>query len=228
MTRAVVVGLGPIGESIARALGPRLAGAVELRSDAPDVGAPVWRSIGEAAGRAAVAILATGSRLPRVEPTIRQCLDACFHVVSTCEELAYPWLRHRDLSQALDARARAAGRVVLGTGINPGFVLDRLPLLCARACARVDRVEAERVVDLKERRPQLREKLGVGRDEAGWRADASALGHVGLGESAALVAVGLGPATCVRPSSPSWISPRFAGCDKPRLRRTIAYGCPSR
>ncbi len=190
----VVVGLGPIGLSIARELGSRLAGGVELRSDAPDLGVPVWRSLAAAAGRAPIAVVTTGSRLPDVAPTIEEALGHGFHVVSTCEELAFPWLGHADLARDLDARARAAGRVVLGTGVNPGFAMDRLVVTAARACVRVDGVEALRVVDLAARRDALRRKIGCGLAEAAWREqDARGLmGHVGLAESAALVAVGLG------------------------------------
>lgn len=192
--RVVVVGLGPIGASIARALGPRLCGAVEIRADAPDVGAPVWPSLADARERADVAVIATGSRLPSVAPTVSEALDAGLHVVSTCEELAWPWLRHAAIARDLDARARAAGRAVLGTGVNPGFVMDRLALTAARACARVASIAVERVVDAVSRREQLVRKVGAGLSEAEWRAGAAAgrIGHVGLGESAAIVATGLG------------------------------------
>lgn len=189
----IVVGLGPIGISVARALGPRLVGAVEVRSDAEDLGVPVWHRIGEARGLGGIAVVTTGSSLSQVAPTIRESLAANMHVVSTCEQLAYPWLRQTALADELDREARAAGRVILGAGVNPGFVMDRLVVTLARACVRVDGIRVFRAVDATKRRQPLQRKIGAGLQEAQWRADAEAgkIGHVGLAESAALIARGL-------------------------------------
>jgi hypothetical protein len=115
-------------------------------------------------------------------------------VVSTCEELAYPWLRHPALADRLDAAARARGVAVVGTGVNPGLVMDRLPLVLAQACARVTGARVERVVDAARRRGPLRAKVGAGLTVAEFEAGAAAgkLGHVGLAESAVIVSLGLG------------------------------------
>jgi 2,4-diaminopentanoate dehydrogenase len=143
--------------------------------------------------RADVAILCTGSRLDKIAPQIEEAIDAGLHVISTCEELSFPYLRHARLAQKLDVRAREHNVVVLGTGVNPGLVMDRLALAVASACLQVDHIRVERVVDAAKRRGPLRAKVGAGLSVEEWRAgvDAGRLGHVGLGESAALIARGL-------------------------------------
>jgi 4-hydroxy-tetrahydrodipicolinate reductase len=137
---------------------------------------------------------ATTSRLEEVLPAISRAVDAGLSVVSTCEELAYPWLDHEQEADALDARCERGDVAVLGVGVNPGFVLDRLPAFLAGVTGAVRHVRALRVVDAAGRREQLQRKVGIGLDEAAYEAavERGELGHVGLAESAALVAAGCG------------------------------------
>jgi len=116
------------------------------------------------------------------------------HVVSSCEDLALGDLAAPEAAAQIDAVARAGGIVVLGTGVNPGFVMDRLPLALAGACVSVRRVTVERVVDAARRRAPLRAKVGAGLTVDEFRAGVAsrALGHRGLPESCALVGRGLG------------------------------------
>lgn len=193
----IVVGLGSIGTSVARALGSHVVAAVEIDAGHAPADVPVKSTI--AAARAAapgarVAVLTTSSKLAEIALQIQEALAHDLHVVSTCEELAFPALRRPDLADSIDQAARDRGRVVIGVGVNPGFVMDWLPLAAGRACVHIDRIEAERVVDTTRRRGQLRKKVGEGMPEAEWRALAAAgkLGHVGLAESAALLCAGLG------------------------------------
>ncbi|HEV2064265.1 MAG TPA: dihydrodipicolinate reductase, partial [Thermoanaerobaculia bacterium] len=141
-----------------------------------------------------VAIICTGSRLPAVAGQIEEAIDAGFHIVSTCEELAYPELTQAALARQIDRRAKEKGVAVLGTGVNPGLVMDRLVLEVASACVSIDRVRVTRVVDAAKRRGPLRAKVGAGltRKEFGAGVAAKQLGHVGLSESAAIIAHGLG------------------------------------
>lgn len=110
-------------------------------------------------------------------------------MVSTCENLSYPWLKTPELATELEQAARDGGVTIVGTGVNPGFVLDALPVLLCRPCEAVHRVEAERVVNTAMRRKQLQLKTGAGLtpEEFHERVRAGQLGHVGLGESAALI-----------------------------------------
>jgi len=209
--RVFLVGLGPIGLEVGRALSARGAEIVGAADPAPTLtggelallvsGAPAGLAVAAEAAdiyrlaRAGdVAVLCTGSRLTAVAPQIEQAVAAGLHVVSTCEELAHPALRHPALAAELDEKARARGAVILGAGVNPGLVMDRLPLAAAWGCARVSHVLVERVVDAGQRRAPLRAKVGAGLDVESFRAGVAAgkLGHVGLAESAALLAEGLG------------------------------------
>ncbi len=209
--RTVHAGLGPIGAAIARAalarsdivpvaaadpnpaiVGQRLAEVAAVES-AHDV--RVAGDLEEALATPADAVLqATGSYLPDVMPQLLACIRAGRNVVSTCEELAYPWLRHPALAAELDREARQAGVSVLGTGINPGFLLDALVLALSGSTGGVRCVEGYRIVDVSQRRLQLQRKVGVGlsRAEFDERLATGRFGHVGLKESAWLVAAGLG------------------------------------
>jgi hypothetical protein len=214
--RAALVGLGPIGTEVGKALAGReritLLGAADPAPDKagarlsslldgafPDFtifpsASALYAASASSRGKADVAILCTGSRLHSVHPQIEEAIDAGLHVVSTCEELAYPELRHSALARKIDRRARERGVAVLGTGVNPGLVMDRLVLAVASACVRVDSVRVTRVVDAAKRRGPLRAKVGAGltRQEFDAGVAAKKLGHVGLSESAAIIALGLG------------------------------------
>lgn len=210
MIDVIVYGLGPIGLRIAQRVlarpSLRLAGAVdvdpakvgrdlgELAGAAP-LGLPVVDSIAQLGvrERGAVAIHATSSALEAVTPQLEALAARGFNVVSTCEELSWPH-GHPELARRIDAGARTAGVSVLGSGINPGFLMDTLPLVLSAACVRIDRVHVRRVVDTNRRRIPLQRKTGVGMTVAEFRAraDAGTLGHVGLRQSAAMLADGLG------------------------------------
>jgi len=213
-----LVGLGPIGIEVGRALVPRtdvdilgaadpapdkfgkeledvlgmpasLAG-VEVRSSAK----ALYEATADSRTNRDVVLLCTGSRLPAVEGQIHEAIEAGFHIVSTCEELAYPELTQAALARQIDKRAKEKGVAVLGPGVNPGLVMDRLALEAASACVSVERVKVTRVVDAAKRRGPLRAKVGAGLTRAEFTAGVAAkkLGHVGLSESAALIALGLG------------------------------------
>jgi len=204
----VVVGLGPIGRLVAACVLQHpeleLVGAADpahagkplssIVPGAPDVavapnGAAAYRKV-----RGGVAFLCTGSLLEEVAPEIETAIKAGLHVVSSCEELANAGFVDPELADLLDRNARRAGVGILGTGVNPGFVLDRLPATLGAVVGEVRRVEALRVVDLATRRESLREKSGVGLTvEAFERAgEEGTIGHVGLSESCGLLADGLG------------------------------------
>lgn len=212
--RVALCGLGPIGIELGRAVVERaesrrdlkLVGAVDLapalagRKLAEVVaGAPRSLKIAPSldgllrkGGVDAVA-LCTSSRFASVAPDLETAIRRGVHVVSSCEELSANCTAPA-LYRKLDARARKAGVTVLGTGVNPGFVMDRLVLSLAGAQISVTRVEVERVVDAAKRRGPLRKKVGEGLSPAEFRAGVKAgrIGHVGLRQSAELIARGLG------------------------------------
>jgi 4-hydroxy-tetrahydrodipicolinate reductase len=150
--------------------------------------APDWSAV----PAADVAVVCTTSRIADLRLTVGTAFERGLDVVSTCEPLAGPAGDDMDAA-ALDVLARRWQRRVLGVGVNPGFVMDALPLMLAAAQTTVRSVRVQRVVDASTRRPQLGAKVGAGltRDEFAAAARRGDLGHVGLSASARLIAAGL-------------------------------------
>jgi 4-hydroxy-tetrahydrodipicolinate reductase len=117
------------------------------------------------------------------------CVEHGVHVISSTEELTFPAHRNGDLTAKLDAAARKAGVVIFGTGINPGFVMDALPITLTSVCTEVRSVRAERIVDVAKRRLPLQRKIGAGLSEAEFYdlVEQGKLGHIGLAESMAAI-----------------------------------------
>lgn len=148
-----------------------------------------------ASSDAQAVILTTTSRLKDVYPQIIQCVEAGYNVVSTCEELSFPWKRETELAQEIDQLAKKRGVTVVGTGINPGFLMDTLPLILTAPCLEVKAVKVVRMMDSSKRRIPFQKKIGTGLplDEFRERIDSKAItGHVGLLESVNMIASGLG------------------------------------
>ena len=122
------------------------------------------------------------------------CLAAESCIISTCEELAYPYRKYPELAAKLDAEAKSWGVALVGTGVNPGFVMDKLVLTLGAAAQRVDSVRVTRIVDASKRRLPLQRKVGAGLDPEEFRAQVAAgtIKHHGLPESIAMVADGVG------------------------------------
>jgi 4-hydroxy-tetrahydrodipicolinate reductase len=141
-----------------------------------------------------VIVHCTGSSLTEVYPQLMAIVGAEKSVISSCEELAFPWTRYPEISQKLDRKARETGVRILGTGVNPGFVMDLLPLMLMIATQGVKGIRVERIVDVSTRRIQLQRKAGVGLSTQGFQRGATdgAIGHVGLRESVFMIADTLG------------------------------------
>jgi 4-hydroxy-tetrahydrodipicolinate reductase len=139
------------------------------------------------------AIVATSSSLERCAPTFRELLAHGASIVSTCEELLLPHPRHAALADELDRLAREHGGRLLGTGVNPGFVMDALPVFATAISRDVTHVEVHRLQDASTRRIPFQQKIGVGLDDAEFEDGVAAgkLGHVGLGESMRFIAQAL-------------------------------------
>ena len=126
----------------------------------------------------------------QIEPMAR----AGISVVSSCEELLYPPLREPDLARELDKVCRENGARVLGTGVNPGFIMDVVPVCMTGVCRSVRAIHVQRVVNAATRRGPLQKKIGSGLAPAEFErlfAEGKA-GHAGLKDSIALVAHCLG------------------------------------
>lgn len=141
-----------------------------------------------------VAIIATTSKLADILPTLKTIVDAGVHVVSSAEELFFPWLTGGEEIWILHELAKNRGVSVVGVGANPGFLMDRLPSFLAQACVNLRKIVVRRFVDLLTRRPQLQEKMGVNLtvDEYEAKLAEGQLGHIGLPQSLAFLAASLG------------------------------------
>jgi 4-hydroxy-tetrahydrodipicolinate reductase len=200
-------GLGPIGSAMARHVLEReelsLVGAVDVDTgkvgrDIGEVialgrplGIPVCEKLDQALEQAAAQVVlhTTSSHWSQFLPQIREILEAGLDVVSTSEELSFPWLAHKAEAAEIDALARQVGKTVLGTGINPGFLMDSLPLTLTAICQRVDHVEVRRVIDASARRGPFQRKIGSGMSVSQFHEEMAAgrMGHVGLVESTGML-----------------------------------------
>lgn len=210
--RVVQYGVGPIGAGIVRLMREKrsleIIGAIDkdpakagrdlgeiVGADDAPWGVVVSDDAGKVLGQGAdLVVHATSSYLADVMDQLIECIEAEACVVSTCEELAYPFRKHPELSAKLDAEAKEWNVAVVGTGVNPGFVMDKLVVTLAAVSRRVDRARAVRIVDASKRRLPLQKKIGAGMTEAEFRAavESGAIKHHGLPESVAMVADGLG------------------------------------
>lgn len=210
--RVVQFGVGPIGASIVRLM--RQKSSIEVAGAIDRDPSLAGRDLGEVVGAAdapwgivisarAPAVLegpvdvvmhCTSSYLVNVMDELLACLSAGCCVVSTCEELSYPFRKHPELAAKLDAAAKDEGVALVGTGVNPGFVMDKLLLVASAVSQRVDSAKATRIVDASKRRLPLQRKIGAGLAPEEFRAqvEAGAIKHHGLPESIAMVADGLG------------------------------------
>jgi hypothetical protein len=205
--RVIQYGLGPIGSAVARHVverpGLQLVGGVDIAPAkvGKDVGEVI--DLGRPLGFAVAADLAqvlerteadavihtTRSYFDLFKDQIVEILDAGLDVVSTAEELCFPWLAHPKDAAEIDAAAKRAGKTVLGTGVNPGFIMDSLPLFLTGICQRVDRIEVTRAMNASERRGPFQVKIGSGMTVADFKAKMAEgrMGHVGLPESVGMV-----------------------------------------
>ncbi|MFI5341824.1 MAG: dihydrodipicolinate reductase [Candidatus Methylomirabilales bacterium] len=205
--RVIQYGLGPIGSAVARHIAERagleLVGGVDI--DPKKVGKDMGEAIGLgrplgfpvaaklkdvlARAKADVVMHTTSSYFDLFKDQILEILEAGLDIVSTAEELSFPWLAHPQEGAAVDAAAKRAGKTVLGTGINPGFLMDSLPLYLTALCQRVDRVDIARIQNASLRRGPFQAKIGSGMTVKEFQAkmDAGRMGHVGLPESVAMV-----------------------------------------
>jgi len=209
--RAIFYGIGAIGsEAVKYALTKdwlHISGAVDV--DKSKAG----RDLGEAIGlgqkmgieishdpcslfervQADIVVVTTGSFFKLIYDQLEGIARAGINIITSAEELTFPLLQGRTLAKKLDEVAKERKITVMSAGINPGFVMDSLIVHLAIACCDVDRVRVKRIVNTSLRRKQLQTKTGAGLSVKEFKANlgATIFGHIGLLESAALVAEGL-------------------------------------
>jgi hypothetical protein len=205
-------GLGPIGAAIVKQVASRpgfkIVGAIDIdpakvgRDLGDVVGLPKRLGVkvsGDAAkalksARPDVVMLCTASSLKKVMPQIEIIAKSRTPIVSTTEELSYPGYTHIRQAKQIHAWAKKAKIAILGTGVNPGFAMDALPIALTAVCERVDRVAVHRIQDARIRRLPFQQKIGAGltTEQFQKKVDDGSVRHVGLTESIAMIADALG------------------------------------
>jgi len=210
--RVVHVGLGPIGVGVVRQVAERkgfkIVGAADIDPN------KIGRDLGEVAGlgrtlrvkvsgdvkkaiksaKPDVVVLCTSSSLKRVTPQIEEIVKLKVPIVSTTEELAYPTKGNLKYARAIHQIAKKAKVAVLGTGVNPGFAMDALPIALSGVCERVESVRVDRIQDARIRRLPFQQKIGAGltREQFQKKVDDGSVRHVGLAESISMIAEAFG------------------------------------
>jgi 4-hydroxy-tetrahydrodipicolinate reductase len=210
--RVLHFGLGPIGAAIvtqvARRPGLKIVGGIDI--DPAMIGRDLGEVVGlskrlgvKVSGDAAkalrfakpdVVMLCTASSIKKVMPQIETILKSKTAIVSTTEELSYPGYTHIRFARQIHAWAKKAKVAVLGTGVNPGFAMDALPIMLTAVCERVDRVNVNRIQDARIRRLPFQQKIGAGltTEQFQKKVEDGSVRHVGLTESIAMIADALG------------------------------------
>ena len=210
--RVMHFGLGPIGAAIVKQVAARpgfkIVGAIDIDP------AKVGRDVGDVVGlpkrlgakvsadaakalksaKADVVVLCTSSSIKKVMPQIETILKSKTPIVSTTEELSYPGYTHIRQARQIHVMAKKAKVAVLGTGVNPGFAMDALPIALTAVCERVERVVVNRVQDARIRGLPFQQKIGAGltTEQFQKKVDDGSVRHVGLTESIAMIADALG------------------------------------
>jgi 4-hydroxy-tetrahydrodipicolinate reductase len=210
--RCLICGLGAIGRELAREvlkreglewvgvvdINPSLVGkdpAEALGLDSP-LGFSVLPDLKEALSktRPDVVLHTTASYYPNFGSQITEIVNAGCSVVSSAEQLSFLPLHYRDAAWTLDQLAKDKGVAVLGTGVNPGYVMDRLVVDTGWNCTEIEAIRVRRIVDASLRREPLQRKIGAGLTAEAFqeRAASGQFGHAGFQESVALIAHGFG------------------------------------
>jgi hypothetical protein len=210
--RVAHFGLGPIGAAVVKQVAARSGFKAVAGIDIDP--AKVGRDLGDVVGlprrlgvkvsadaarilkssKPNVVVMCTGSSVAAVLPQIETILKSKIAIVTTTEELAYPGYTHIRQARQIHAWARKAKVAVLGTGVNPGFAMDALPIALTAVCERVDRVVVNRIQDARIRRLPFQQKIGAGltTEQFMRKVDDGSVRHVGLTESIAMIADALG------------------------------------
>ena len=210
--RLIQYGVGPIGASIVKLVlqkeGFEYVGAIDIDPN------KTGKDLGEVAGvgkklgvpissdakkvlrdtKADLVIHTTASFLKDIRQQIMDVIDAGLDMVSTSEELTFPFRKSPEMAKEIDDLAKRKGVTILATGVNPGFLMDTLPLTLSGVCQDVKSVKVTRIMDASIRRLPFQKKIGAGMtvDEFNKAVAGGRMGHIGLPESIAMIAAGVG------------------------------------
>lgn len=141
-----------------------------------------------------VIIITTVSSLEKFISQVEEIAKFGIPIISTCEELSYPWVLQPELSKHLDQLCKANNIPCLGTGVNPGFLMDYLPSVFSSISKEIEHITVERVQNASPRRVPFQKKIGAGLTLEAFKTKEATgtLRHVGLKESVYLLANSIG------------------------------------
>jgi len=210
--KVILYGVGEVGSRIARHIlekeGIEIVGAIDMAKD------KIGKDLGEVLGlrkrlgvqisdnpdivlsevKPDIAVHATSSFLKQVYGQIETCIKHGVNVVSTCEELSYPFVSDLQIAEELDTLAKKHQVTVLGTGINPGFLMDTLAITLTGLCQKVEKIKVTRLMNAATRRIPFQKKIGAGLTIEEFKEKIKKghiTGHVGLAESISMIAAAL-------------------------------------
>jgi 4-hydroxy-tetrahydrodipicolinate reductase len=207
--KVLAYGVGVIGGYITKSLlekeGVQIVGAVDVAKDKvgkdlgevlglkKKVGVTISGNVDSACSRvkADIAVHTTSSYLKETFPQIALIIEHGVNVISTCEELSYPYVSEPKLAKNIDALAKKHDVTVLGTGINPGFLMDALVITLTAPCQKIEKIEATRVMNAATRRLPFQRKIGSGLSVQEFNQKIKKkqiTGHVGLEQSITMIA----------------------------------------
>lgn len=210
--KVALYGIGAVGSMIAKFLlekdGIEIVGAVDIAKEKVGkdlgeilginrkLGIPISPSADELFSKvkADIAIHTTSSFLKDTHQQIASIIKHGVKVVSTCEELSYPYYTEPELAKKLDELAKKHKTTILGTGINPGFLMDTLVITLTAVCQKIEKIEATRIMNAATRRLPFQKKIGAGLTVKQFHEkikNKQITGHVGLEQSVAMIASAL-------------------------------------
>lgn len=213
MINIIQIGLGPLGQQVVRYFversGIQITGIVDINpelhqqdggeiSGSGKIGVLVSKSLDEALAttkyKPQVAVITTVSSIKNLVPQVEDVAKSGLHIVSTCEELSFPWQQHPMKAAKIDDICKKNNVSCLGTGVNPGYLMDYLPSVITSINQRVDSIEIERIQDALKRRVPFQKKIGAGLTvkEFQVKKENGVLKHVGLPESIDMIAYAMG------------------------------------
>ena len=213
MITVLQIGFGPLGMQIGKYIidkktiktiavvdvnpsleGKSLSSLDAMFSESTQIHSTVKKALDSLSEKPDIAIITTVSSLEKLIPQVKEVAAYGIPVISTCEELSYPWKLQPQLSKELDVICKKNSIACLGTGINPGFLMDYLPSVFSSVCKNIEHVTVERVQDATPRRIPFQKKIGAGLDLKAFKEKEATgtLRHVGLQESVYLLANSIG------------------------------------
>ncbi len=142
-----------------------------------------------------VVIIATSSSLEKISLIIKKAIQSGSNVISICEELSYPFQYYPKLSEELHQLAKSQGVSIVGTGINPGYLMDLLPIVITAPCQSLESIKVTRMMNSAKRREPFQRKIGTGLTTEDFHKKISnkkITGHVGLSQSIQMIVGALG------------------------------------